>query len=153
MKHSVHFSSQSDEWETPQALFEKLNRRFSFTLDAAASHQNHKCARFFTASHDALNMDWKTPGAVWLNPPYSRGRQAAFIRKAHAESLKGATVVCLIPARPDSRVWHDTIFPHAAVYFIKGRLKFGNAKASAPFPSAIVIFGHAPNCAEANFLQ
>lgn len=155
---SVHFSSASDEWATPGDLFAVLDREFGFTLDAAATAENAKCARFFTKEDDSLSQDWAAEaavgigdatanahsarGAVWLNPPYSRGLQAAFLQKARHESgkFRGPTVVCLIPARTDTKVWHETIFGQAEVRFFKGRLRFGDAEASAPFPSALVIF-------------
>ena len=148
---SVHFSSASDEWATPADLFAALDREFHFTLDAAATEKNAKCARFFTKEDDALGRDWAEVaafgglagrGAVWLNPPYSRGLQAAFLQKARHESgkFRGPTVACLIPARTDTKVWHETIFGQAEVRFLKGRLRFGDAEASAPFPSALVIF-------------
>lgn len=136
----IHFSSKSDEWATPQDFWDKLNDEFRFVLDAAASAENTKCESFFTADRDALNQSWQIGGAVWCNPPYSRGLQAKFIRKAHEESKKGVTTVMLIPARTDTKVWHDTIFPYAEVRFVKGRLKFGGCKDSAPFPNAVVIF-------------
>jgi site-specific DNA-methyltransferase (adenine-specific) len=144
-KHSVHFSSASDDWRTPPELFAELHAEFGFTLDAASNGANALCRQFFTAANECLADDcnWSRVagrGAVWLNPPYSRGLQAAFIRKAYAESLKGATVVCLIPARPDTAVWHDVILPYAEVRFIRGRVRFVGATAGAPFPSALVIF-------------
>lgn len=162
MTSSIHFSSASDEWATPADLFGVLSREFHFTLDAAATAENAKCARFFTKEDDALEQDWQkvaardytavqgatiapdeARGAVWLNPPYSRGLQAAFLQKAQHEAgkFRGPTVVCLIPARTDTKVWHDTIFGRAEVRFLKGRLRFGDAEASAPFPSALVVFG------------
>lgn len=159
---SVHFSSNSDEWATPADLFALLDREFGFTLDAAATAENAKCAKFFTKEDSALERDWQryaardwagvqsattitaeARGAVWLNPPYSRGLQAAFLEKARKEAgkFRGPTVVCLIPARTDTKVWHETIFGQAEVRFLKGRLRFGDAEASAPFPSALVVFG------------
>ena len=137
---SVHFSSKSDEWTTPQPFFDKLNAEFGFTLDAAATPETAKCAAYFTAENSALDKSWKTGGAVFCNPPYSRGLQAKFVRKARAESLLGTTVVLLIPARPDTVVWQDVILPHAEVRFVRGRIKFGGHKNAAPFPSAVVIF-------------
>ena len=53
----------------------------------------------------------------------------------------GATVVMLLPARTDTRWFHDYIYGKAEVRFIRGRLKFGGSKNSAPFPSMVVIFG------------
>lgn len=133
---SVHFSSKSDEWATPQDFFDRLNTIHSFTLDACASELNAKCSNYYTESDNALIQDWC--GVVWCNPPYSEVKN--WIEKAYHESLKGAKVVMLIPARTDTIAWHQYIFPYAEIEFIKGRLKFGDSKNSAPFPSAVVIF-------------
>lgn len=135
---NVHFSSQSNEWATPQALFNELNAEFGFTLDAAASHENYKVVPYFTERDDALTKDWL--GTVWLNPPY--GKQIKdFIAKAYFESQKhGSTIVCLIPSRTDTAYWHDYVMKAKEIRYIRGRLKFNNHKNSAPFPSAIVIF-------------
>jgi phage N-6-adenine-methyltransferase len=137
-KASVHFSSATDEWETPQALFNELSWIYGgFTLDPCATRQNAKCARFFTRADDGLARRWD--GKVYLNPPYGReiGR---WVRKAFEESLRGALVVCLLPARTDTRWWQDYA-RRGHVCFLRGRLKFGQAKNAAPFPSAIVTFG------------
>lgn len=138
MKHAIHYSSASDEWSTPPDFFARMNAEFGFTLDAAASRANHKCSRYFTAEDDALTQEWN--GVVWLNPPYSRGLQGRFLRKALESARGGATVVCLIPARTDTAVWHEIIFPYAEIRFVRGRLRFEGATAGAPFPSAVVIF-------------
>ena len=137
---SIHFKSENQAWETPLDFFSKLDQLFSFTLDACASDENAKVANYYTEEQDALLQDWQ--GVVWCNPPYGR-EQIKFIEKAYQESVKhGSVVVCLIPARPDTKVWQDLIFNHAdQVCFIKGRLKFGNSKDAAPFPSALVVFG------------
>ena len=74
-----------------------------------------------------------------MNPPYGR-EVGVWIEKAYKESLKGAIVVCLIPSRTDTKYWHDYCMKANEIRFIKGRLKFGDSKNSAPFPSAIVIF-------------
>lgn len=134
---NVHFSSQTDLWSTPQATFDRLNAEFGFTLDVCAQPENAKCQRFFTPEEDGLAQVWN--GICWCNPPYGReiGR---WIRKAYESSQMGATVVCLVPARTDTKWFHSYVLHHAEIRFIKGRLKFGNAKNSAPFPSAIVIF-------------
>jgi phage N-6-adenine-methyltransferase len=140
---SVHFSSKTDMWETPQDLFDKLNAIHGFTLDVCAVPENAKCARFFTPEMDGLAQDWKD-NVAWCNPPYSE--VAKWIKKAHESTFmdwqhNGAKTVMLIPARTDTRAWHDFIFPHAKIEFLRGRLKFGGHKNSAPFPSAVVIFG------------
>ena len=73
-----------------------------------------------------------------MNPPYGR-EIGKWMRKAYESSLYGATVVCLVPARTDTAWWHDYAMK-GEVEFVRGRLKFGGSKASAPFPSAIVTF-------------
>ena len=133
----VHFSSVSVEWPTPQGLFDELNEEFKFTLDPCATHGNAKCKRYFTEEDDGLSQNWGQE-TVFMNPPYGRGIKD-WMKKAYESSRNGATVVCLVPARTDTKWFHD----HAVkgeVVFIKGRLKFGEAKNSAPFPSAIIIF-------------
>ena len=137
----VHYGSKKHTWETPQDFFNKLNEIFNFNLDSCAETGTAKCSNFYTKEDDALTKDWE--GVVWCNPPYGR-EQAKFVLKAYEESVKhNSTVVVLIPARPDTKLWQNIIFPNAnQVCFIKGRLKFGGAKESAPFPSALVVFGY-----------
>ncbi|NOT01192.1 MAG: adenine methyltransferase [Phycisphaerales bacterium] len=132
----VHFSSRVEDWSTPDDLFAELNSIFHFDLDACASPSNAKCPRFFTQDDDALRQRWT--GRVWMNPPYGR-KIAAFMEKAYGESLHGATVVCLVPSRTDTAWWHR-FAKRGQIIFLRGRLKFGGAETSAPFPSAIVIF-------------
>jgi site-specific DNA-methyltransferase (adenine-specific) len=142
------FSKKTDDWETPREFFKELDREFRFGLDAAASEDNSKCTSFLDLGLDALRRDWATePGwSVWLNPPYSRC--AEFIAKAAEESRKGTTVVALVPARTCTRWFHahvwDTLKHQprdgVEVRFIKGRLKFGEGKNSAPFPSVVIVF-------------
>lgn len=133
---NVHFSSRTDDWETPAELFAELNEIFHFDLDACATRENAKCSRYFTKRDDALSKRWT--GTVWMNPPYGR-EIAAFMRKAYEESLSGATVVCLVPSRTDTAWWHRYA-KQGQIIFLRGRLRFGATTASAPFPSAIVIF-------------
>ena len=121
---SVHFSSKSNEWYTPQYLFDELNEKYQFTLDPCASHENAKCDKYFTIEDDGLTKDW-SKDIVFMNPPYGRNIKH-WIKKAYEESIKGATVVCLIPARTDTTYWHDYIFNNAYnIKFLKGRIKFG----------------------------
>lgn len=134
---SVHFSSETDLWETPQATFDALNMEFGgFTLDVCAIQSNAKCIRFFSPEQNGLEQGWN--GTCWMNPPYGRGI-GAWVKKAYESSLLGATVVCLLPARTDTAWWHDYC-QLGEVRFIRGRLKFGGHKNNAPFPSAVVIF-------------
>ena len=138
MKTSVMFSSNSDEWATPANFFAKLNEEFHFTLDACATAENHKCERYFTEQDDGLTQNWKGE-TVFCNPPYSKIAQ--WVKKAWKEGRKeGTTVVLLIPARTDTKYFHEYIYHKSEIRFIKGRLKFGNSKNSAPFPSMIVVY-------------
>ncbi len=136
-KHQVHFSSQTDEWETPSALFQQLNNEFHFTLDPCATKANAKCTQYFTKVEDGLLQNWRRE-AVFMNPPYGR-EIAKWMCKALESSLAGATVVCLVPARTDTRWWHDYAM-RGEIRYLRGRLKFGESKNCAPFPSAVVIF-------------
>lgn len=130
------FSSLTDEWETPQKLFDELNQEFGFQLDVCATSENAKCQQYFTKTDDALNLKWR--GVCWMNPPYGRNI-GKWVHKAFESAQDGATVVCLLPSRTDTKWWHEYCMK-GEVRFIRGRLKFGNAKHNAPFPSAIVIF-------------
>lgn len=136
---SVHFMSHSNEWETPQDLFDELNREFGFTLDVAATEQNAKCARFYDRAQDGLTQPWD--GVCWCNPPYGR-EIAKWVKRAAEVS---STVVMLLPARTDTRWFHDYIYGKAEIRFIRGRLRFSGATVNAPFPSMIVIFDRRDN--------
>jgi phage N-6-adenine-methyltransferase len=157
MNNALMFSRATDEWATPQAFFDALNAEFEFGLDVAATLENRKTPLYcgpgsMGGCADALSVSWAfitdggRLGACWMNPPYSQCR--AFIGKAAAEARLGATVVCLVPSRTDTRWFHEHIYdvsandfrPGVEVRFIKGRLKFGGGKNSAPFPSMVVIF-------------
>ena len=134
MNTDVMFSSATDMWATPMPFFRALDAEFHFTLDVCATKENAKCATYYTPEQDGLAQDWN--GTCWCNPPY--GRQIGkWVRKA-AES--NATVVMLLPARTDTAWFHDYIYGRAEIRFIRGRLKFGDSKNSAPFPSMVVIF-------------
>lgn len=135
----VMFSSKTDNWATPQAFFDKLNEEFNFTLDPCADEFNHKCNKYFTKEQDGLKQDWGTE-TVFCNPPYGRAIKD-WVKKSYESAQNGATVVMLIPARTDTSYFHDYIYyGKAEIRFIRGRLKFGDSKNSAPFPSMIVIF-------------
>ena len=138
-------SSLDNNWTTPPEFFAKLNDEFNFTLDAAALRSSALVPNYLGPDHeygwrqDALTVEWdgaSEGGAVWLNPPYGRAI-SKFVAKADAESKKGITVVCLVPARTDTRWWWDSCIHHE-VRFIKGRIKFSGA-GPAPFPSAVVV--------------
>jgi phage N-6-adenine-methyltransferase len=132
-------SLASVEWPTPPELFAELDREFGFTLDPCATPENAKCPTFYTAEDNGLVQPW-APHVVFCNPPYGPTATARWVRKAYAESLDCATVVLLIPARVDTRWWHEVIDGRAEVRFLRGRLRFVGAKHPAPFPSAVVIY-------------
>lgn len=125
------------DWGTPWSLFDKYNARFGFTLDVCANSGNKKCDRYFSPFDDGLAQDWGSH-ICWMNPPYGPALPA-WMKKAHEASLAGATVVCLVPARVDTKWWHS--YAERGEYeFIKGRIIFEGAKWNAPFPCAIVVF-------------
>ena len=130
------FSSSSDEWPTPRELFRELDREFRFNLDPCATASNAKCRRYYTRKEDGLQQQWI--GTVFLNPPYGR-EIGKWVRKAYVSALAGAVVVCLLPARTDTKWFHDYC-RSGEIRFLRGRLKFGTSTNSAPFPSMIVIF-------------
>lgn len=137
---SVHFSSERQDWRTPQDFFDELNAEFNFDLDAAATPQNAKCDDFLSleTGADALKLDWRLCGSrAFMNPPY--GRQIGKFMKKASES--GILTVCLVPARTDTNWWHEYVIPRASeIRYVRGRLKFDGHKNSAPFPSAVIIY-------------
>lgn len=165
---NVHFSSKTDLHATPQDFFDKLNKEFNFTLDVCATPQNAKCKAYYTESDDGLSMNWYgnydgSTDVIWMNPPYGDPEHVCkknckkkkcitrgfhnkkykpgivdWMKKADDAANHGCTVVCLVPARTDTKWWHDYAIHHE-IRFVKGRLKFGDAKNSAPFPSAVVV--------------
>ena len=135
----VMYSSKTDNWATAQDFYDKLDSEFHFTLDPCADKNNHKCKKYYTKEDDGLLQDWGGE-TVFCNPPY--GRQISkWVEKCFNESRKDKTiVVMLIPARTDTKYFHQYIYNKAELRFVKGRLKFGDSKANAPFPSMVVIF-------------
>jgi phage N-6-adenine-methyltransferase len=134
---SVHFSSKTELWATPMDFFQKWSDFIGgFDLDVCANQENAKCQKFFSKEDDGLSQDWN--GKCWMNPPYGK-EIGHWMKKAYESSQQGATVVCLVPSRTDTKWWHEYAMK-GKITFIKGRLKFGEAKNSAPFPSAVVVF-------------
>lgn len=133
----VHYMSETVEWETPQELFDELNREFVLDSDVCATSENKKLEAFWSKGDDALSQDW-TGLRAWMNPPYGR-EIGKWIEKAATGGAQ--VVVALLPARTDTRWFHDYIYqkPNVEVRFLKGRVKFGG-KGPAPFPSCVVIF-------------
>ena len=137
---SVHFSSKTNEWATPKDLFARLNDEFKFTLDPCATPENAKCAKFFTKEDDGLKQSWEAE-RVFCNPPYGR-ELGKWVEKAYQSRTLAQVIVMLIPARTDTKYFHQYIYgkEDVEIRFLKGRLKFGEATNSAPFPSMLVIF-------------
>ena len=155
MNSALMFSKASDEWATPQDFYSRIFDEFGCTIDAAATEANTKCDIWYgpgsEIGEDSLALDWSflSDQPHWLNPPYSRCKE--FMAKAAAERLRGVLTVALVPARTDTRWFHDHLWgqneygegcPQAGIElrFVRGRLKFGDGKNSAPFPSMVVVF-------------
>lgn len=134
------FSSNFDAWTTPKDLFEELNNKYKFTIDLCASDENALLPRYYTKDNSCLNYTWVNE-ISFMNPPYGRVIKD-FVKKAYNESLKGAKIVLLVPSRTDTNWFHNYIYnkPNIRIEFLKGRLKFGDAKVGAPFPSMLVYF-------------
>jgi site-specific DNA-methyltransferase (adenine-specific) len=134
------FSSETDLWATPQDFFDSLNDEFRFTLDPCATPENTKCDKYYSVADDGLKQDWGGQ-VVFCNPPYGKAIKD-WVKKCSEESKKpNTTVVMLIPSRTDTKYFHDYIYHRVKeIKFIKGRLKFGDATNSAPFPSMVVVF-------------
>ena len=140
MNTKVMFSSKTDQWATPQEFFDKLNEEFHFTLDPCADEFNHKCQKYFTAQQNGLVQDWSNE-VVFCNPPYGKEIKH-WVQKCFQEVHEGGcpVAVMLIPSRTDTKWFHRYINNKAEVRFVEGRLKFGDSKNSAPFPSMVVVF-------------
>ena len=133
------YSSRTDEWSTPQDVFDELHREFNFTVDAAASKDNAKCKRYFDKEINGLMQSWAGE-TVWCNPPYGRQIEK-WMKKALVESRHTrTTVVMLVPARTDTAWFHDYVYHRAEIRFLRGRLKFVGAQNNAPFPSMVIIY-------------
>lgn len=140
--NEVHYSSEDTTWETPPEVFNPLNERFKFTLDPCCSPDTAKCEKFYTEQEDGLTQNWEGQ-TVFVNPPYGR-EIGKWVKKCAEEGAKPNTVVVmLIPARTDTKYFHEHIYHKAEIRFMKGRVKFlrgGQRIKSAPFPTMLVIF-------------
>lgn len=131
-------SSNSAEWATPTEFYKTLDKEYSFTLDPCATEENHKCDKYYTIKENGLIQDWKNE-RVFCNPPYGR-EISKWIEKAYNENKQNGTfIVLLLPARTDTKWFHNFIYEKHETIFLKGRLKFNDSKNSAPFPSMLVI--------------
>ena len=132
------FSSKTDQWATPPELFDRIARRYGpFELDVCALPGNAKCSQYFSPEQDGLKQTWS--GRCWCNPPYGR-KIGRWVKRAWESSTNGATVVCLLPARTDTKWWHEYVIPYARIEYLRGRVHFGDSANGAPFPSAVAVF-------------
>lgn len=141
MINNVMFSNATDQWATPQDFFDSLDGEFEFDLDPCADETNHKCEEYYTREDDGLSQNWGGK-RVFCNPPYGREIRK-WVEKCSSEVRDGTCelAVMLIPARTDTKWFHDYIYGKAdEIRFVKGRLRFGGSPNSAPFPSMVVIY-------------
>ena len=138
---AVLFSSATDEWATPENFYQELVERFGvFDLDPCCLPESKKGTMGYHPEDDGLSKNWggSVRLQVFMNPPYGRCI-GEWVKKAYASAQEGSRVVCLLPSRTDTKWWHEYCLK-GQIFFIKGRLKFGDAVNSAPFPSAVVVF-------------
>lgn len=131
-------TSNTDEWGTPQKLFDMLNAEFKFEIDVCASADNHKCEKYFTKKDDGLKQDWGTR-VCFMNPPYGK-EIGKWTKKAVETAKNGGVVVGVLPNRTDTN-WYSDVMKASEIRIVKGRLKFNDGENSAPFPSVVVIWG------------
>lgn len=140
---NIHYSSEKMDWGTPQDFFDRLNDQYKFYADVACTRENCLCdtstSFCIDAGRDGLKGNWRAGHSYWMNPPYGR-EIGKWVKKAYEQSKRGCTVVCLVPSRTDTKWWHDYAMKADEIRLVKGRLTFEGAPASAPFPSAVVIF-------------
>ena len=136
--NNVIFSNASCEWSTPQDFFDALDAEFHFTLDPCSTDDNAKCKKHYTKEQDGLVQDWSDE-TVFCNPPYGR-EMPKWVKKCYEHMSGGGIAVMLIPARTDTKAFHEYIYGKAEIRFLKGRLKFGGSNNNAPFPSMVVVF-------------
>lgn len=132
----------SDEWETPDDLFDKLNQEFNFIMDMAASKNNKKLKLFFTETDNSLNLDWSEfGGCYWLNPPYSRNLIKKFMHKVVEENFNGNVIVCLVRFDPTASWFKECVDGIACeVRMLPRRVKFKGADSAYNFPNCIVVY-------------
>lgn len=139
--NSTALASIKDDWETPQSLFDNLDKEFHFTLDAAAFAGNNKCEDFFSPTRSAFTHEWY--GRVFLNPPSSINMKT-WLHRLYTQLKHVGLIVGLFASRTDTEWWHSYVMKYAyEVRLIKGRLRFewaGQAMPVLPFPSAICVF-------------
>lgn len=130
---------RSDEYSTPQELFDFLDDKFHFNLDPCASDLNHKCDHYYTINDDALSFNWGNNIVAFVNPPYSN--LLSWCEKCYCEwFFNHNTIVMLLPVRTSTKWFQKYIWPYCSIDFLPKRLKFNNSKYSSPFDSMICVF-------------
>ncbi len=131
----IYANENSNEWATPQWLFDVVNRIHGpFDLDVAATAENAKCERFY--NQNGLDLPW-APSICWCNPPYCGGVENWIEKAANADTR----VACLLPAYTDRAWWHNIVMPRGKrIYFVRSKVSFGNKGGCAPFSSVVVVF-------------
>lgn len=147
------FDSIKQDWTTPKILFNKLNEEFNFEYDLAADKDNALCSKFYTKENDGLKQSWE--GICWLNPPYGdkTSKMVDWIKKSYNDSQTNPnlTVVMLIPARTNTKWFHNYCMKAAEVRFICGRPKFGDSKHGLPQPLILLVFKKVENTKFSSF--
>lgn len=131
--------AQKDKWETPTKIFEQISKQYNFTLDPCCEKHTAKCPKFYTEQENGLLQNWNGE-TVFVNPPYSRGNIDLWMKKCYEESLKGITIVALIPVSTSAKWWHKYVWNKADIQFFKGRIRFVGAPFTAPFSSCLAIW-------------
>lgn len=134
-------TTKKDDYETPQELFDAIDRVFDFDWDVAASADNKKVGYWLEETDDSLNEMIPWAGTCWCNPPYSNW--ASFAKKACEQRLNRVTTVMLIPPRTDSKAWHEYIMQADEVIQLKGRVSFvvdGEEKKGNTVGSVLAVF-------------
>lgn len=141
--YAACLSSKNETWQTPQWLLGAILQaagRTEFDLDPCSPRSDGPvpAVHRWTKAEDGLALPWS--GLVFVNPPYSTALPK-WVAKCLSEAANGAVVVALVPSRTDTRWWHQSIVGQADIVILRGRLKFGDSQNSAPFPSALAVWG------------
>lgn len=107
-------SEPNDHWATPTWLYAKLDAEFNFDFDPCP----------LNPTFDGLSPSREWGRTNFVNPPYNRRDKPRFIQRAYDEWKAGATCVLLIPAAVSTKQFHDLIYPHAEIRFLRGRVAF-----------------------------
>ena len=147
------FTSNKDDWRTPKWLFNVLNDHFRFHLDVCSDDDNALCKFNYTLEKSCLEYDWLESN--YMNCPYGK-KISLFVARAHQQWRENdCTTVALLPARTDTKWFHNFIYYDCTIAFIKGRIKFegGEKLSPAPFPSMVVVWWGSYRLNEKDFVS